>query len=440
MLPLSYLDIPQHLTIPDEITDQILEALSYLSRSRLSQTVEICSELLHPDSTALAYLANDQKLALYALLAVSHKESQMVHYYRRKSTWIYEESLLEYDSSACTHVTKDRSSALMNEEEKRWNDEKKKWIDDVGDLLTVLTTYQSELETLIPAWSRGFLDESPMLEKCRRQVVISVGSWFGRIEKDGKRVSFVLADQLDWREDEILDVYAGNMALFEDEDEHILNMPNYQLALVDKEPRSSTDTTRPGNTHEKAEPNLMAIEWPIAKGSLEVKSITDHHNFKENSSVASPRQHKWVSQWPLVDLSPHLRYNDPNIIPFAKKLPVTPTESYNEPYLSNNLDTKHFNGHTLQISRVSSKGWSLEEHYIPSNLPKYHPFPNVTPGKAPKSYKSMSPIPAQIRHATFQFPPRQSSLMPPSVRSHSESDRSLQPDQFLVETGIWKMT
>src|ERR1700744_5024953 len=116
MLPLSYLAIPPHLTLPDEITDQILTALTFLSRSRLANTISLCTSLLRTSVSNLAQvlLSPDQRLALYLILGAAYEDPSLVHHYRRKATWVYEEVVLALDATFHAAVPSNRRSVLVD--------------------------------------------------------------------------------------------------------------------------------------------------------------------------------------------------------------------------------------------------------------------------------------------------------------------------------------
>ncbi|HEX3640440.1 MAG TPA: hypothetical protein VHV10_04055, partial [Ktedonobacteraceae bacterium] len=412
MLPLSYLAIPPHLTLPDEITDQILTALTFLSRSRLANTISLCTSLLRTSVSNLAQvlLSPDQRLALYLILGAAYEDPGLVHHYRRKATWVYEEVVLALDATFHAAVPSNRRSVLVDHgPDTRYQGgdwgvdwgadgtddddarDLRDWVNDIGNLLNVLATYQTEVErhfalVLHAPVEAATGDRLRARQDCRARVVRGVGAWFGRIEAREKRVGFVLQEQLAWREEEIVDAYANDDL----EHEALLDLPPNILASIDYQPQPSTETVWPtvligeeGNGEgyslrtRGVQPDnkaIMDIEWPVATRDHAVKPCESHaqDDTRDNARVqglGTSEDH----QRPLI------LYNDPDIFHRARPStagkhlnkaeshrrdqPVWPNEwplmggQYQSP------QSKYPVGETRGLSK-----WSLSEHNIPSDL------------------------------------------------------------------------
>jgi hypothetical protein len=432
MLPLSYLDIPPHLTLPDEITDQILTCLSFLSRSRLASTISLGSSLLRASisNSAATLLSLDQRLALFLILAAAYEDPGLVHHYRRKATWAYEEAVLAIEASTLAAVAASRRSVLLEPDESAyWGDdwgaegadEIRIWINGVGDLLNVLAAYQSEVQAHVGRHTTGAGDTGLRARlACREQVVRGVGAWFGRTEGRPKRVSFVLQETLTWREEDILDAYADAYAGLDEP----LEVPPGILAVVNDTPRDSTETVWPsvglgaeddGEAYESrnqepenSEREMMAIHWPVTSTRQDY-AIGPVRDVGEVPPLPVSEERKF----PVIETHrPRILYNDPDI--FSMTRPATAGKDLNrraqfesprpnEWPLMNRRYAQH-----QQISQQSAplREWPLNEHYIPGDLAQYTEEPPQVP-KLPVRYSSLPPIkpPVKVESPPIIFSP-----------------------------------
>jgi hypothetical protein len=445
MLPLSYLAIPPHLTLPDEITDQILTALTFLSRSHLANTISLCTSLLRPSisNPAQAILSLDQRLALYLILAAANEDPGLVHHYRRKATWMYEEAVLSLDATfLAAAIPTNRRSVLANErtDARYWGGdwgadgddgddgrELRGWVNSIGDLLNILASYQPLIERQFAAAMHApeeadSEDSLAARVDCRARVVNGVGAWFGRPAGRGKRVSFVLEERLAWREEDILDAYAD-----EDLDHDILlDFPPNIISSTEDQARASTETVWPAVLIESDEGGeaysstnegvqyedaaVMDIQWPIASREYAFRPPESHHTRVDG------RRHGRIQEFGLGD-DPHrpmILYNDPDIFQrgrpstAGKYLNRTGVHNHNHPARSNewplmgnryqSLELEYPEGEASNIGK-----WPLNEHYIPSDVPPYGEQP---PTKANLPFEhEMLPAIQEAEKPSVTIPP-----------------------------------
>jgi hypothetical protein len=449
MLPLSYLDIPRHLTLPDEITDQILTALSLLSHSRLSGTISLCTSLLRASLTTSAIISLDQRLALFLLLAAAHEDPSLVHHYRRKATWVYEEAVLAIDASALAAASGPvRQSILVGDEGEPtdamyWGDdwggegdfegvELREWTNGVGDLLNVLASYQVEVEAQFTRAGQNMQDAASAgglaaRKECRQKIVEGVGAWFGRTSRstsDGaKRVGFSMNGELPWKEEDLIDSYAVGT---EQEPEQQADLPLEKLIppgvleTIEEAPRSSIATIWPGSDagadqeaygesqKSSQRPSVMDIEWPVAKADYAVKPVHNDEQMIDSAHTVEPN-------WPRTPQQPVILYNDPDI--FRSGRPSTGDEIETrrsvrtEDHFSRAKDwpltDRQYRSPEPQWQNEAAqplRDWHLNEHYVPAELLRYTeqapvvpslPFnyntlPRMTPPERPPTRRAMS--------------------------------------------------
>jgi hypothetical protein len=73
MLPLSYLELPPRLWLPDEFFDAIYHSSSLLRDSRPATSIDNCTKILLRSDAEVTH-----KLMAYILLAVAHEEPENV--------------------------------------------------------------------------------------------------------------------------------------------------------------------------------------------------------------------------------------------------------------------------------------------------------------------------------------------------------------------------
>jgi hypothetical protein len=415
MLPLSYLEIPRHLTLPDEITDQILTALSLLSASRLSGTISLCSAILRASVTTSSLISLDQRLALFLLLAAAHEDPSLVHHYRRKATWVYEEAVIAIDASALVAASGPvRQSVVVGDEGEPtdamyWGDdwggegdfegaELREWTNGVGDLLNVLSTYQVHVEAHFTRVGQNVgevatSDGLAARRECRQKIVDGVGAWFGRrskpVKDPAKRVGFLAQEEMvPWKEEDLIDSYAVSPEKGSEIPlEHLV--PPGVLATIEEAPRSSVATIWPGveadaeqeaykeslRSQQRSQASVMDIEWPIAKADYAVQPVKSNEEMIDSA-------HATDAPWASPPRQPVILYNDPDIFQSgrpstggekaanramqleghfqrAQDWPLTPRE-YRPPETQWQPEP-----------RQPLQNWNLNEHYLPGDLPQY---------------------------------------------------------------------